>query len=207
MNKKKGLELRCYNVEFRTTENDGELVGRPIIYNQETDLEYFREVIDEGSLNAENLKDVLLCINHNMKNIPLARSRNNNEKSTMQLIIDGEGLKFIAKLDVENNPEARAAYSSVERGDMDGMSFGFRVKRVSWEDIRSEKPLRRIKEFEIVKEVSIVNFPQYTQTEIDVKRNKEILDEARSNDSLELDTRNRDDLELEKLKFKVLHGN
>lgn len=205
MNKKKGLELRCYNVEFRTTENDGELVGRPIVYNQETDLEYFREVIDEGSLNSENLKDVLLCINHNMKNIPLARSRNNNEKSTMQLIIDGEGLKFIAKLDVENNPEARAAYSSVERGDMDGMSFGFRVKRVSWEDIRSDKPLRRIKEFEIVKEVSIVNFPQYTQTEIDVKRNKEILDEARSNDSLELES--RDDLELEKLKFKVLHGN
>ena len=75
----------------------------------------------------------------------VARSRNNNEHSTMQLMPNAEGMDMRADLDIENNAEARALYSATARGDMTGMSFAFIVDRDSWDDIDSDHPVRHIR--------------------------------------------------------------
>ena len=118
--------------------------------------------------------------NHDISKIPLARSRRNNGNSTMQFSVDPFGLNLDwVKLDTENNSEARALYSAVQRGDISGMSFMFSVDSDEWENLESEHPTRHIKKIGSVVEVSAVTFPAYDATEI-YARSKEALDSARS---------------------------
>ena len=183
MKDKKELEQRAYNFEIRAEENEGEgiLTGRPIVYNQKTDIGgWFEEVIDEGALNGADLTDVRFLVNHDTKKLPLARSRRNNGNSTMQFSIDPQGMNLDwVKLDIRNNPEAAALYSAVSRGDISGMSFMFSVRGEKWDNLDSDYPTRHITEIGSVVEVSAVTFPAYEATSISA-RGKEALESARS---------------------------
>ena len=178
---KKGLETRAYSLEVRAEngENGAILAGRPIVYNSRTDIGYFDEVIESGALARTDLHDVRFMVNHDTSKIPLARSRRNNEKSTMRLMPNEFGLDIEVKLDTENNTEARNLYSAVERGDITGMSFMFSVDDEEWENLESDHPTRHIRSIGSVVEVSAVTFPAYDATEIHA-RSKEALDNARS---------------------------
>lgn len=123
-------------------------------------------------------------MNHDFSRIPLARSRNNNENSTMQLTPDADGLSIRVRLDVENNSEARALYSAVQRGDISGMSFLFGVKDDEWSDLESDHPTRTINKIAEVLEVSAVTFPAYESTEI-TARSASALDDARARAALD----------------------
>lgn len=210
--KNKELERRSYNFDVRAEQTDkGNIItGRPIVYNSRTDMGWFYEIIEPGALNNADLTDVRFLVNHDTNKIPLARSRRNNGNSTMQLSVDNNGLNIEVTLDTENNSEARALYSAVQRGDISGMSFMFGVDDEEWEDLESEHPIRHIRSISTVVEVSAVTFPAYESTEINA-RSKEALDNARSAvetarqqkaKSLDSDT-----LELLKLKTKILGGN
>ena len=97
------IVTRSYNAEFRAEENEESgnlIVGRPIVYDQKTNLGCFEEIIERGALDEADLKDVLFFVNHDISKIPLARSRNNNKNSTMQLKVDNEGLEIKAKLEL-----------------------------------------------------------------------------------------------------------
>jgi HK97 family phage prohead protease len=197
-------EKRSYLFEMRAdmNENTGVITGRPIVYNSVTDMGYFREVIDTGALDKTDLRDVRFLVNHDTSKIPLARSRNNNANSTMQLSVDEQGMEIRVNLDVENNSEARNLYSAISRGDITGMSFMFYVDGEAWEDLNSDMPLRRITSISNVIEVSAVTFPAYEDTEISV-RNKETLESAKL--ALESARRSLENgLELEKAKAKAL---
>ena len=202
---KKELERRSYNFEIRAEQREdgtGVITGRPIVYNSRTDLGYFDEVIERGALDGADLKDVRFLVNHDVSKIPLARSRNNNENSTMQLSPDDQGMAIRVNLDVENNSEARNLYSAIERGDISGMSFAFGIDDEEWTELESDHPTRHIKKISTVVEVSAVTFPAYEDTSISV-RNKEALDNAK----LALDSAKRSlesGLELEKLKFEAI---
>lgn len=209
MNNKKELQQRSYTFEARAEKNDkGQsiIVGRPIVYDQKTDLGYFDEIIERGALDKADLRDVRFLVNHDISKIPLARSRKNNENSTMQLTVDDEGMGIRVTLDTENNTDARALYSAVERGDMSGMSFMFSIDDEEWVDLQSDHPTRHIKKIGTVVEVSAVTFPAYEQTEIST-RCKQELDSARSAVETARQQRGAADtakLELEKLKAKYL---
>ena len=209
MNNKKELQQRSYTFEARAEKNDkGQsiIVGRPIVYDQKTDLGYFDEIIERGALDKADLRDVRFLVNHDISKIPLARSRKNNENSTMQLTVDDEGMGIRVTLDTENNTDARALYSAVERGDMSGMSFMFSIDDEEWVDLQSDHPTRHIKKIGTVVEVSAVTFPAYEQTEIST-RCKQELDSARSAVETARQQRGAVDtakLELEKLKAKYL---
>lgn len=211
MGKNKELEKRSYTFEARAEKNNSGqsvIVGRPIVYDQKTDLGFFSEIIERGALDKTDLRDVRFLVNHDTSKIPLARSRKNNENSTMQLTVDNDGMGIRVTLDTENNADARALYSAVERGDISGMSFMFSVNRDEWEDLESDHPTRRVKEIGTVVEVSAVTFPAYEQTEIST-RCKAALDNAR--DALDSARKQRaevdtSELELEKLKAKYLYN-
>lgn len=198
---------RAYNFEIRAEKdekNGDHIVGRPIVYDSKTDLGWFDEIIERGALDKANLKDVRFLVNHDTSMIPLARSRNNNENSTMQMTVDEKGMFIRVNLDVENNTEARNLYSAIKRGDITGMSFMFSIDGEEWEDLESDHPTRHIKSIGQVFEVSAVTFPAYESTEISA-RDKEALDSAKA--TLEnvrsqlLDSKN-EALELEKAKLR-----
>ena len=174
-------ERRAYTFEVRSEQMEdgvGRLEGRAILFNTRTNIGKFDEIIEPGALDNTDLRDVPFFSNHNINSIPLARSRRNNANSTMQLVLDEEGLGIRADLDIENNMEARALYSAVERGDITGMSFMMIGIKDKWEGARSEHPLRHIVGIERIGEVSAVNFPAYTQTSIESRDNSGALDSA-----------------------------
>lgn len=178
------LEKRAFNFDIRAQENDsGEkiITGRPIVYNSRTDLGWFDEIIDAGALDGSDLTDVRYLVNHNTSMIPLARSRRNNGNSTMKITPDAQGLNIdFVKLDVENNSDARALYSAVQRGDITGMSFMFYVDGEAWENLESEHPTRHITKIGSVVEVSAVTFPAYESTEIYARSEAAALDNAKT---------------------------
>ena len=164
-------EIRKLKFEIRAEENlanhKASLVGLPIVYGQVIQCGWRREVIDPGAVDENtDLTDVPFLIGHNTSMVPLARSRNNNENSTMQLKRVENGLEIRVDLDTENNQDAKTLYSAVKRGDITGMSFMFTVDKSMWEDEDSDNPIRRIMHIDKVFEVSAVAFPAYDETKL-----------------------------------------
>lgn len=196
-------EIRGFNFEVRAEETaDGTITGRPIVFGQKTDIGWYDEIIERGALDATDLKDVRLLINHNVDMIPLARSRNNTANSTMQLMPDENGLGIKVALDVENNNDARSLYSAVKRGDIDGMSFMFTVEKDSWDDPDSDHPTRHILSIKRVFEVSAVTFPAYSRTSIQARGLSDALESAK--ESLESERARLHEIERRKKKIKIL---
>jgi len=200
------MEIRAFNFEVRAQrdeEHGNFLEGTPIVYDSWTDLGWYDEMIDRGALADTDLRDVRFLVNHNTDMIPLARSRNNNENSTMQMVIDDEvGMKIRVNLDTENNADARALYSAVERGDISGMSFMFTVDSDKWEEIESEHPKRHILSIDKVFEVSAVTFPAYEATSIQARGLSEALDSAKASlESVKAEQRRK---EFQKHKIRIL---
>ena len=176
-------ETRAFSFEVRAEENEQHgtyITGTPIVFEQTTDLGWFQETISRHALEGTDLKDVRFLVGHNTGMIPLARSRNNNENSTMQLSVTENGMDIRVDLDTENNAEARALYSAVKRGDMTGMSFMFVVDRDSWADAESDYPKRTVEHIKTVLEVSAVAFPAYEGTSIQAASEGQTLDSARA---------------------------
>ena len=189
-----------FDIRADTDEDNGAYItGRPIVFESKTDLGYCDEVIRRGALDAAALSDVRFLVNHNTDMIPLARSQAGNKNSTMQIQTDKDGLTMRVNLDIENNGEARALYSAVQRGDISGMSFMFTITGDEWENLDSEHPTRYINTIGEVAEVSAVTFPAYESTEISA-RDKRAVEEARKA------LQDSNDVELEKLKLKYLYN-
>ena len=176
-------ETRSFNFEVRAEENEQHgtfITGTPIVFEKETDLGWCAEKIARGALDGTDLKDVRFLVGHNTSMIPLARSRNNNENSTMQLTVTERGMEIRVDLDIEGNPRAKELYSAVKRGDISGMSFMFTVDKDAWEDLETDKPLRRITSISRVFEVSAVTFPAYEGTDLQAASEGDALESAKA---------------------------
>ena len=93
--------------------------------------------------------DVMLLINH--QGLPLARTKS----GTLQLSQDSVGLRVSAQLDA-NDPDVRSILPKMRRGDVDEMSFAFRVNDQVWSEDYSD---RTITEVNLARgDVSIVSF-------------------------------------------------
>ena len=167
------LERRSYLFEVRAEQDEKHgaiLTGRPVVYNSPTDIGgMFEEIIEPGALEGTDLTDVRFLVNHDTSMIPLARSRNNNENSTMQLTPNENGMDMRANVDTANNGDARALYSAAARGDITGMSFMFSVAEEWWENLETDYPTRHITKIASIVEVSAVTFPAYPDTEINAR--------------------------------------
>lgn len=177
-------EIRAFDFEVRANQNEAHgkfIEGRAIVFGAPTDMGWYTEIIDDGALDGTDLRDVRLLVNHNTDMIPLARSRNNNANSTMQLtVVPMGGMDIRADLDTENNADAKSLYSAAGRGDISGMSFMFAVDEDRWEDLESDHPTRHIMSVSKVYEVSAVTFPAYEQTSLEARGLAGALDSARA---------------------------
>lgn len=198
-------EIRKFDFEVRAKRDEQHgtyLEGTPIVYDAWTNLGWYDEQIQRGALDETDLTDVRFLINHNTDMIPLARSRNNNANSTMQMTVEEDGLHIRVNLDIENNSEARSLYSAVDRGDIDGMSFMFVVDGEEWEEEESDHPKRTITDIEKVFEVSAVTFPAYEQTSISARGLADALESAKA--SLESVRAEKRAIENKKKRIKIL---
>lgn len=168
--KSENEELRSFDFEIRANEDEknGTFVeGVPIVFEKKCDMcGMYEEYISKEALSKCDMKDVRFLVNHNTEMTPLARSRNNNENSTMQMKVEEDGLHIRVNLDTENNSDAKNLYSAIKRGDVSGMSFMFTVNEDKWENLDTDYPKRTITDISKIYEVSAVTFPAYEDTSI-----------------------------------------
>ena len=163
--KMKKTERRTFTVrdiEARQAE-DGtmRMAGYAAVFNEPSVPLPFIEKIAPGAFRKtlSETPDVRLLVNH--EGLPMARTKN----GTMRLTEDERGLYFEAEL--ANTQEARDLYTLVERGDVDQMSFAFRVIRQKWNDDRTERSLTEVSLAD--GDVSIVTYPAYPATSVEAR--------------------------------------
>ena len=163
--KMKKIERRTFtikNVEARQAE-DGtmRLSGYAAVFNEDSVPLPFLERIAPGAFRKTltETPDVRLLINH--EGLPLARTKN----GTLRLTEDEAGLYMDA--DLPDTQAARDLYTLVERGDVDQMSFAFRVIRQKWSEDRSRRVLTELSLSD--GDVSVVTYPAYPTTSVEAR--------------------------------------
>jgi len=132
----------------------------------------FTETIARGAA-AKSAKeaDVVLLIDH--EGTPLARTKS----GTLQLESDDVGLRVRAELDPAN-PKAAELRSAMQRGDMNAMSFAFRVVRDAWDSGYTNRTISEVK----LHDVSVVGFPANPATVATLRSEEEAPATGRSLD-------------------------
>ena len=135
------------------------VAGHAAVFNERANIAgVFEERIAPGAFaEAIGRDDVVFLINH--AGLPLARTRS----GTLSLREDERGLYMETELD-RDDPEVRSIAPKMKRGDLDKMSFAFKVEREEWDDT-GEIPLRTIHQLSL-RDVSIVTYPAYDGTDI-----------------------------------------
>jgi HK97 family phage prohead protease len=157
-------------VEVRAESDKRTLTGYAAVFNEEADIGgYWIERIEPGAFTKSLAGDVRALVDHDTARV-IGRTRS----GTLRLSEDERGLKV--EIDVPNTTNGNDLWELVERGDVSGMSFGFRVTRQEWNE-SAEPPVRTIKEVELY-EVSAVAFPAYDGTEIGKRSLEAVREEA-----------------------------
>jgi len=161
----KKIERRTFtvqDVEARQAE-DGtmRLRGYAAVFNDASVPLPFKETIAPGAFRKtlSETPDVRLLINH--EGLPLARTKN----GTLTLSEDERGLFMDAE--IADTTEGRDLYKLVERGDVDQMSFAFRVIRQKWNEDRSVRTLTEVSLAD--GDVSVVTYPAYPTTTVEAR--------------------------------------
>jgi len=163
--KMKKIERRTFtvqDVETRQTE-DGtmRLRGYAAVFNDSSLPLPFKEVIAPGAFRKtlSETPDVRLLINH--EGLPLARTKN----GTLTLSEDSRGLLIDAE--IADTTEGRDLHKLIARGDVDQMSFAFRVIRQKWNEDRSMRTLTEVSLSD--GDISAVTYPAYPTTSIEAR--------------------------------------
>lgn len=142
---------------------DNLLRGYPIIFNKlSQDLGGFRERILPSAVDRSLTADIRALVDHETGKV-LGRTR----AGTLSLKKDATGLRMKLEPDMEIS-YARDIVRAVARGDVSGMSFGFRVIEDEWME-EGKTPIRDVLDMQI-SEVSVVTFPAYLDTNVEYAR-------------------------------------
>lgn len=177
-------------LEVRADQGAMTLTGYAAVFGQATDLGPFREQIAPGAF-SETLRssDVRALFNHDASKV-LGRL----SAGTLRLTEDATGLS--AEIDLPDTTDGRDVRELVRRGDVSGMSFGFRVLSDRW-DFTGDEAFRTIEAVELY-EVSAVTFPAYEGTTIALRSRDQALRERRTQNfnAAQLRLRLKTDLDL-----------
>lgn len=142
------------------------IAGYVAVFDQlSVNLGGFREKIQRGAFaNTIKTDDIRALLNHDPNNV-LGRTKNN----TLRLAEDEVGL--VMEIDPPDTQTARDLVVSLERGDIDQGSFGFRVnlRGDRWEeDPNTGTVIRTLLDVKLY-DVSPVTFPAYPQTSVGLR--------------------------------------
>ena len=160
-------ETRVFDIELETRKIDDnteekKLVGYAARFNKlSEDLGGFREKINPGAFADSIVSDDVRALFNHDKNYVLGRS----SAGTLELSEDSKGLRMSCS--PPDAQWARDLISSVNRGDISQMSFGFQTLDDKWEkkDGNNIRTLAKCKLFD----VSVVTFPAYPDTSVGLR--------------------------------------
>lgn len=140
----------------------GKLIGYAAVFDSRShDLGGLVEVIRPTAFTRtlrEN-PDVRALVDHDASKV-LGRTA----AGTLRLEVDERGLRV--EIDPPDTTAARDLLESVRRGDVDGMSFAFRVPKGGHEiDYGGDIPTRYLLDVDL-REISVVTFPAYPDARV-----------------------------------------
>lgn len=172
-------------LEVRSTDGGAVAIsGYATVYNYPysiaggPDAGGFTETISRGAAaKSAQEADVRLLVDHT--GVPLARTKS----GTLTLESDDIGLRVSAELD-PSNPLAAQVRSAMERGDLDQMSFAFKVLRDEWSADYTKRTISEVKLYD----VSLVTFPANPATVAKLRADDDVetVETARTGRSLAL---------------------
>jgi uncharacterized protein len=166
-------------IEVREADSDDMVLeGYAAVFNSETDLGHFREVIKPGAFDDVMTNDVRALINHD-PNLILGRTEN----GTLELSTDERGLKYRVKLG--NQQYAKDFYESVKRGDISQSSFAFTIKDQSWNEERTVRSVDKVRQ---LLDVSPVTYPAYAAATVQARDQQLETEEANAVAEADTDT-------------------
>ena len=151
---------RVCDVELRATrDEDREVGGYAVVFNQTTDLGWFTEEIDRHAFDNADMSNVYLLFNHDENNV-LAGTQN----GSLRMRIDDSGL--FQESNIIDTSLGEDTFKLVKNGLITKMSFGFTIDRDGGEEWISgqEKDHRIIRKIDKLYDVSLVTYPAYEQT-------------------------------------------
>jgi HK97 family phage prohead protease len=164
------LEIRAATTppEIRESDNGGKVAaGYAAVFGSQADIgDSFAEVIAPGAFADTLDADVIALIGHDRSRV-LGRTKS----GTLRLREDDKGL--YVEIDLPDTSDGRDLAIQLERRDVSGMSFGFRVTHDEWDET-GQKIVRTIHKVELL-EVSATAFPAYPDTSLALRS----LDAAR----------------------------
>lgn len=166
------IERRAYDFIVETRQDEPrKLIGHAAVFDTIGDGYFFREKISRGAFSKSiGRDDVRALFNHN-PDFVLGR----NKAGTLDLVEDDRGL--LVTIHPPDTEFVRSLLTSIERGDISQMSFGFEVIKDSWERGTEKEPdLRTLEEVKLW-DVSPVTFPFYLDTDIAVRSHDEWINQ------------------------------
>lgn len=166
LRRRAGAETRVMTVpaEVRAEPDAGGLTisGHAAVFDRlSEDLGGWREQIKRGAFRGvlDDDQDVRLLINHEPWPV-LGRTKSR----TLELSENPRGLRVYSRVGALSAADDLRVM--LDRGDVDQMSFGFRVAEDEWHEDKDGVIVRTILKFERLFDVSIVTFPAYPQTDV-----------------------------------------
>lgn len=122
----------------------------------------FREKVRAGAFTDALKKNNIRALwNHN-SDLVLGSTK----AGTLRLSEDEKGLRF--EVDAPDTTAGRDALTTIARGDVDGMSFGFNVRKQEWDESDPKNVVRTLVDVDL-REISPTPFPAYLSTKVAVR--------------------------------------
>lgn len=152
-------EQRTIDVDVEALDTRGRtLHGYAAVYNVESpDLGGFRERIAPGAFSGVLDADVRCLLNHDPNQV-LGRSK----AGTLRLADEQRGLRF--ECDLPDSPLGDNVRTAVERGDITGASFRFRVGDEDWNG-----ELRTIRSIAELHDVTVATYGAYPEASVELR--------------------------------------
>lgn len=148
--------------DIRAEQDSMKIGGYFVVFEDETRLwDGIYEKVSRKALDNTLDNDIRCLFNHDS-----AKVLGRNKSGTLTLKLDEKGLFGEVEINPKD-PEALSVYEKVKRGDINQCSFGFNIRKESYEE--KEDGLHYTLEEIDLHEVSIVTFPAYPNTEVSAR--------------------------------------
>ena len=160
-NEEQRVMSSTFEVSKSDDKNPAHVTGHAAVFDQLSEnLGGFREKIAPGAFDGVLNDDVRALFNHD-SNLILGRTA----AKTLELSVDTTGLKV--DFSIPDTSYGRDLIVSLERGDINQMSFGFQVEEDEWnEDNTTGAVIRTITKVKRLFDISPITFPAYPQTDV-----------------------------------------
>lgn len=158
--------LAIEGCELRADEADGKpkIRGYAAVFDKWSEnLGYFREKIARGAFSESLARndDVFALMDHD-HSLVLGRRK----AKTLEVREDDKGL--FVEIDPPDTQLGRDILTSLKRGDLDKMSFGFYTRKQEWKEMPDGNMERTLLAVDLF-DVSVVTMPAYPDTSVGVR--------------------------------------